>query len=164
MRWRMPCVLITAIGCLASCTSHAPRIGLLPTADPPPSSSARFPIATVTPSYGGPSITNCGAWSGRATTPHGTVPLLSCSGEAGGNPPPVIRVKVGDEILISGLDRAALAEIAPSPATLVAQAGPLFLATQRGTTTLIVRNWFCLPPNFGGPQPKVCSLAQIIAS
>jgi hypothetical protein len=124
----------------------------------------QFPAPTVTPTYKEPSTTTCGAWGAQATSPSGTVALLSCMGTAGGSEVRIITVKVGDEVLISGLDTDTRATLKPMPANLLQRSGRLFLAKARGTTTLIIAGWLCNSTHPGGSQPSSCPLVKIVAS
>jgi hypothetical protein len=127
------------------------------TADPTASSAivpAQTPTPTVAPSLPTGS-TACGNSLISATTPAGTEPLLDCAGMAYGTF--VIRVHVGDQILLSGL--AGQTFVTSSPAAVLDVHGSLLTARRLGAATIIVHNWFCVPAN--GTQATSCPLAQV---
>jgi hypothetical protein len=124
--------------------------------------SSGFPVRTVTPSApGGTGMTMCPDFEVSATTPHGTKPLVSCAGDAGLVPTPVVRVKVGDEVLISGFEIGDRARVTPRPGNLLDRAGHLFRARTPGTTTLMITGYFCADLS-SGPH-ATCALAKIVA-
>ena len=129
----------------------------------PPRVAIRFPSPTLTPTFSGPSLTTCGSWLIRATTPRGTFPLLSCAVTAGVPAVPTVSVKVGDEVLISTGGTARIS-LAPSPANRVKQSGYLFLVTTPGRTTVSVTGWYCDPIRPGNGQPKSCPLLTIVGA
>jgi hypothetical protein len=90
-----------------------------------------------------------------ATTPAGTEPLLTCAGLADGTF--VIRVHVGDQILLSGLEGQTF--VSSSPGAVLDVHGSLLTALRPGSATIIVHNWFCLPVN--STQSTSCPLAQV---
>lgn len=69
----------------------------------------------------------------------------------------VIRVHVGDQILLSGL--AGQTFVTSSPAAVLDVHGSLLTARRLGAATIIVHNWFCVPAN--GTQATSCPLAQV---
>jgi hypothetical protein len=99
--------------------------------------------------------TACGNSLISATTPTGTAPLLDCAGTAYGAS--VIRVHVGDQILLSGLDDQTF--VTSSPSAVLDVHGSLLIARELGVATIIVHNWFCAPVN--GTQATSCPLAQV---
>ena len=115
---------------------------------------AQTPTPTVAPSLATGS-TACGNSLISATTPAGTEPLLDCAGMAYGTS--MIRVHVGDQILLSGLEDQTF--VTSSPAAILDVHGSLLTARQIGTATIIVHNWFCVPAN--GTQATSCPLAQV---
>ena len=155
-------VAVNLVG-LAACTTHRS----LPT---PSASAATSHVAlphevspTVTPSYPG-GTTACAQYLAAATTPQGTVPLLSCTGVTLTNLP-VVRVKVGDQVLISGFGDRHVTLI-PIPATQVSQVtGNLFVTTSSGITTLSVSGWYCpLTMAKANRQPTGCPLVRLVAT
>ena len=146
---------------ISSCTASSP------TSDSPPhgsqtpsglasttSSPGRVPTPTLAPSLP-TGTTTCGSYGIAATTQAGTQPLLSCAALAYGSP--VIRVRVGDQILLSGLVDQSF--VTSSPAAVLDVHGSLLTARQPGAATIIVHNWFCVPEN--GTQATSCPLAQV---
>jgi hypothetical protein len=127
----------------------------------PSGSSPASDPATLTPTLV-PSLptgsTACGNAMISATTPAGTQPLLDCAAMAYGTP--VIRVHIGDQIMLSGLDDRTL--VTTSPAAVVDVHGSLLIARQLGAARIIVHGWSCVPAN--GTQPTSCPLAQIAVS
>jgi hypothetical protein len=69
----------------------------------------------------------------------------------------MIRVHVGDQILLSGLDDQTF--VTASPAAVLDVHGSLLIARHLGAATIIVHNWFCIPTN--GTQAAACPLAQV---
>jgi len=144
---------------ISSCTAS-------PTSGNPPhdnrtqsglASTTSLPVAptpTLAPSLATGSTT-CGSYGIAATTPAGTQPLLDCAALAYGTP--VIRVHVGDQILLSGLENQTF--VTSSPAAILDVHGSLLTARQPGAATIIVHNWFYVPAN--GTQPTSCPLAQV---
>jgi hypothetical protein len=112
------------------------------------------PTPTLAPSLPTGSTT-CGNYLIAATTHAGTQPLLDCAAFADGTE--MIRVHVGDPILLSGLVDQTF--VTSSPAAVLDVQGSLLTARQPGVATIIVHNWFCLPAN--GAQATSCPLAQV---
>jgi hypothetical protein len=115
---------------------------------------AAAPTPTLAPSL--PTGTSaCGNYGITATTPAGTEPLLTCAGLAVGTS--VIRVHVGDQILLDGLEGQTF--VTSSPVAVLDVHGSLLTARRPGAATIIVHNWFCLPIN--AKQSTSCPLAQV---
>ena len=68
-----------------------------------------------------------------------------------------IRVHIGDQILLSGLEGQTFVT-SSSEAVLDVQ-GSMLTARQLGAATIIVHDWFCVSAN--GTQATSCPLAQV---
>jgi hypothetical protein len=121
-------------------------------------SSTSLPAVAPTPTLA-PSLPTgtsaCGEYGITATTPAGTEPLLTCAGMADGTS--MVRVHVGDQILLSGLVDQTF--VTSSPAAVLDVHGSLLTARLPGAATVIVHNWFCLPVN--AAQSTSCPLLQV---
>ena len=147
------CVEVAPIGYRITITVAPADVGQL-TPSASPSATPPTPTPTLVPSSPTGS-TACGSSMISATTPAGTQPLLNCAAMAYGSP--VIRVSVGAQILLSGLQNQTV--VTSSPAAILDVHGSLLTARQPGTATIVVHNWLCVPAN--GTQPTSCPLAQV---
>ena len=145
---------------ISSCTA-SPTSGDPPHVSPTQTdlaSRAFVPVQTPTPTLTQSlptGSTACGNSLISATTPAGTEPLLDCTGMAYGAI--TIRVHIGDQILLSGLEGQTF--VTSSPAAVLDVHGSLLTARQLGAATIIVHDWFCVPAN--GTQATSCPLAQV---
>ena len=137
------------------------------TAGPPGASaitrSVATGVATLHPSIPGVFRTgdqNCGNPYGiSATTVHGTIPLLDCPGLAGLRPAPVVHLRLGDDVLLSGIPSTA--SLSVRPPNLTRTTGSTLVAVDPGTTTVTIHDFDCVP--LGRGQPRTCRLLLISA-
>lgn len=156
-------VLSVLVGCTAGAASR-PSAHTSPSATPSPAVRApeAAPADTVpsrlTPAIPGifrTGVNFCGnPYAINATTKAGTIPLLDCPGLADAGRLQVVHVRIGAQVLISGLRGNAWLTVRPSRA--LARDGDTFIARRRGRAVVVIHDYNCAPP-----RDKTCPLIAI---
>lgn len=156
-------VLSVLVGCTAGA---AARPSAQPSPAATPSLAVRAAGATpdgtvpirLTPSIPGifrTGVNFCGdPYAINATTEVGTIPLLDCPGLADAGRLPVLHVRIGAQLLISGLRGNAWLTVRPHRA--LARDGDTFTARRRGRAVIVIHDYECAPPH-----GRTCPLVAI---
>lgn len=162
---------VTVVLLLTGCTADAitkPSGQPFPSAAPSPivrAAPESIPADTVpsrlTPSIPGffrTGINYCGnPYFLNATTTAGTIPLVDCPGLADAGRLPGVHVRVGAQVLISGLRGDAWLTVRPHRA--LTRDGDTFIARRRGRVVIVIHDYNCAPP-----RGNTCPLVAIDTS
>lgn len=88
-----------------------------------------------------------------------TVPLLNCPGQAGTRPLPELRIRIGQQILLSGIKSDYYVTVRPSG--LLRRRGMTYTAVRFGRILFVIHRYpFCSAPT----GPNACPLLKVTVS